>query len=90
VLEIATGDILVSVIPSFIAVYGLWQRRLWGWMMSFIVAGSYLHGQFVLRGRFYLNNQLDTMSFVSLYFIVFNLVMVYSLWVNKKMFLHEC
>ncbi len=86
VMEIAVGDVVVSVIPSFIAAYGLMKMKLWGWLLSFVVAGSYLHGQFVLLGRFFLNDQLGSMSFVSGYFIVFNITMSLFLWEYRKEF----
>lgn len=86
VIEIATGDIVVSVIPSFVAVYGLWRKKYWAWALAFLVAGSYLHGQFVLLGRFFMHAQLGSMSLISIYFILFNLTMIYLLWRHRDIF----
>ena len=87
VIEIALGDFIVSVIPSFAAAVGLWLRKTWGWVLSFVIAGSYLHGQFVLLGRFYMQGKLGSMSAVSVYFIVFNAMMIFWLWRHRAMFL---
>lgn len=84
--EVASADVPVTVIPSFVAAYGLWRLTPWSWPLALIVSGGYLHGMLLLLGRSVLREQYGSMSFVALYFIVFTAALVTYLWSRRDLF----
>lgn len=83
---IAIADILVTVIPSLIAAFGLWRLERWAWMLALIVSGGYFHGMVLLLGRSVVKGQVSSMSFVSVYFIAFTALLVSYLWRRRHLF----
>ena len=89
ITEIALADILVTVIPSLIAAYGLWGLKRWAWMLTMIVSGGYFHGMILLLTRSVILGRYGSMTFVSLYFLLFTIVLVLYLWKERHIFRAE-
>lgn len=83
---IAIADILVTVIPSLVAAFGLWHLKRWAWMLALVVSGGYFHGMVLLLGRSVVKGQVSSMSFVSVYFIGFTALLVSYLWRRRHLF----
>jgi len=87
VVEFSVADTLVTAIPSFLAAYGLWCLKKWGWIAAMIGCGGYLHGMASLLTRAIATAQFNAMNIVSIYFIVFSFVLIGYLWQQKKVFI---
>ncbi|MGQ0737124.1 MAG: hypothetical protein ACT4QD_26190 [Acidobacteriota bacterium] len=83
---IAIADIVVTVIPSLVAAFGLWHLRRWGWILALIVSGGYFHGMVLLLARSVVKGQVSSMSFISVYFIAFTALLVSYLWRKRNLF----
>jgi hypothetical protein len=86
VVEFTLADLVVAIIPSLIGAYGLWRLKTWGWVLAMILSGSYLHGMAVLLTRSVITSQYGFMNFVSIYFILFSVLLTIYLWQQRELF----
>jgi len=87
VTEFALADLLLTITPSFFAAYGLWGIRFWGWTLTIIINGAYLHGMAVILGSDLLSKSFNAMSYVSVYFILYALLTTIYLWTKRNLFI---
>ena len=85
-MEFAAADTLVTTIPSFIGAYGLWHLKRWGWIVTMIASGGYLHGMLGLLTHSLMTSQYGAMNLISIYFILFSGVLIGYLWQQRKLF----
>jgi len=86
IADIAVADILVTVIPSLIAAYGLWGLKRWAWTLTMIISGGYFHGMVLLLARSLILGRYGSMTFVSVYVLVFTAALVLYLWKQRDLF----
>ncbi len=86
VVEFTFADAIVTVIPSFIAAYGLWRLRRWGLLLGVLLSGGYLHGMIALLARAVASSQYGVMNFVSIYFVLFSIILIVYLWNHQELF----
>jgi uncharacterized membrane protein (DUF2068 family) len=86
VTEFAFPDVIVGVIPSLIGTFGLWRLKLWGWMLTMISNGGYLHGVIASLTYSLIKSEYRSMNFVSIYFVLFSILLIIYLWQQRKIF----
>ena len=86
VTEFALADTVVTIVPSLIAAYGLWQLRPWAWALTMMLSGGYLHGMVALLTEAAMASQFSAMSLVSVYFLLFSIVLLVCLWRQRRLF----
>jgi hypothetical protein len=86
VTEFAFPDVIVGVIPSLIGAFGLWRLKVWGWVLTMISSGGYLHGVIASLTYSVLKSQYRSMNFVSIYFVLFSVSLIIYLWQQRKLF----
>lgn len=86
VVEFTYADIIATIIPSVVGAYGLWNLKKWGWALAMILSGGYLHGLIVLLTRSTVTSQFGMMNFVSIYILLFTMLMVAYLWQKRDLF----
>ncbi|MBI4734310.1 MAG: hypothetical protein HY779_05840 [Rubrobacteridae bacterium] len=86
VREFTVADIVAVVIPSLVGAYGLLRFKAWGWAAAMLVCGGYLHGLVGLLTGAALTNELNMMSAVSVYIILFSVGFVAYLWRQRSRF----
>lgn len=86
VMQFALADVIVTIIPSLVGAYGLWQLKKWGWMLAIIASGGYLHGMIALLTPSVVSVQYTIMNLVSIYFIIFSILLILYLWQQQKIF----
>jgi len=86
VMEFALADAIVTVIPSVIGAYGLWQLKAWSLVPIMVLSGGYFHGMVVLLTQAVTKSKYGGMNFVSIYFIFFSILLIIYLWKKRELF----
>ena len=86
VTEFAYPDIIVGVIPSLIGACGLWRLKLWGWMLTLVSSGGYLHGVIASLTYSIIKSEYRSMNLVSIYFILLSVLLISYLWQKRELF----
>ena len=68
-VEFAAADTVATIIPSIAGAIGIFRRRAWGWALSWLVVGGYLHGMVVLIVRGMHDDHPGVMPFIAWYFL---------------------
>lgn len=81
----AAADFPFTIIPLLIAVYGLYNRKFWGWVLTLIISGVYLHSMVVLITED-LQTRLTPMFIMNFYFVGFAVLAIIYLINKRKLF----
>lgn len=89
VTQSAFADLIVTIIPSIVGAYGLWQLKKWGWALCMVACGGYLPGMVALLTQAVAEARYGFMNLVSLYFLLSSVLLLIYLWQEREIFSAE-